>query len=360
MLSSRKFFVHYQQPLKRTAPPNDRVGGEMSSSPVVYKSNWGFIIPFVIGLLLNLVLGLILSLIFMPLPFDMTLAITLFLGLPTLLAIFAYFIGWYTKKHIAEYSPPEWEFEPVQFKLEEVPDMVREYHGDYLRLEARSNYWIYHIPLIVIMLLFSIPFYLSFVDPSVLLIMQFAFPAGLVFSHVVASVGAFFATSNDASEDFALPLIREALWLGNLQVKTPGISQTRLVLDKAVHDEFRIYREPRIVMRISGFEKDAYIESWSEDLRALARVLCRLYKSGEHEQVVWWWISRDRNFRKYTDADDTGYYVRLPVPSRVQELGVRDVRLVTENAVAIILLEISRLRGESAKVTSLLSDLGVA
>ena len=51
--------------------------------------------------------------------------------------------------------------------------------------------------------------------------------------------------------------------------------------------------------------------------------------------------------------------MRLPVPSPVKELGVRDVRLVTENAVAIMLLEISRLRGESEDVNSLLSDLGV-
>jgi hypothetical protein len=209
------------------------------------------------------------------------------------------------------------------------------------------------------MLLFSMPFYLSFVDSSVLLIAQIMLPTGLILNHAIASIGAFFATSNGASEDFALPLIREALWLGNVQSKTPGISQIRLVLDKAVHEGFRIYREPRIVMRIAGFEHDAYIESWSEDLRALARVLCRLHASEGHGQVVWWWISSDRNFRKYTDAEDTGYYVRLPVPSHFKELSVRDVRLVTENAVAIILLEISRLRGESNEITSHLAKLGV-
>ncbi|MFW9967429.1 MAG: hypothetical protein ACFFEA_09770, partial [Candidatus Thorarchaeota archaeon] len=97
----------------------------------------------------------------------------------------------------------------------------------------------------------------------------------------------------------------------------------------------------------------------SEDLRAITRVLCRLYESEENGQVVWWWISRDRNFRKYTDSDDAGYYVRLPVPSQVKELGVRDVRLVTENAVAILLLEISRLKDEFGEIKSLLSELGV-
>ncbi|MFW9861005.1 MAG: hypothetical protein ACFFET_01860 [Candidatus Thorarchaeota archaeon] len=331
----------------------------MSASPVVYKSDWGFIIAFNVGIVLNLVVGIILSSIYLPLPFDLVLVLSLFLGFPTLSAIFAYFIGWYTKKHIAEYTPPDWEFQPIQMKLEQVPEMVNEYHRDYRRLEARSNYWTYHIPLIVIMLIFSFPFYLSFIDSSFLLLTQYIVPIGLILNHSVASIGAFFATSNEASEDFALPLIREALWLGNVQSKVPGISQLRLVLDKAVHEGFRIYREPRIVMRISGFEHDAYIESWSEDLRAIARVLCRLYESEGHGQVVWWWISTDRHFRKYTDVEDTGYYVRLPVPSQVKELGVRDVRLVTENAVAIVLLELSWLRGESNEIASLLANLGV-
>jgi hypothetical protein len=331
----------------------------MSASPIEYKSDWGFITAFIVGIVLNSVVGIIFSSVYLPLPFDLVLVLALFLGFPTLSAIFAYFVGWYTKKHLAEYTPPDWEFQPVQLKLEEVPEMVKEYHHDYWRLEARSNYWTYHIPLIVIMLIFSLPFYLSFIDSSVLPVAQYIIPAGLILNHVIASIGAFFATSNEASVDFALPLIREALWLGNMQSKTPGISQIRLVMDKAVHDEFRIYREPRIVMRISGFEHDAYIESWSEDLRAITRVLCRLYESEEHGQVVWWWFSADRNFRKYADVDDTGYYVRLPVPSQVKELGVRDVRLVTENAVAIVLLELSRLRGESSEIASLLAGLGV-
>ncbi|MFW9887350.1 MAG: hypothetical protein ACFFER_04170 [Candidatus Thorarchaeota archaeon] len=345
--------------LKENVISNERDDGEMSAGPVEYKSDWGFIIAFIVGIVLNLVVGVILSSVYLPLPFDLVPVLALFLGYPTLSAIFAYFIGWYSKKHIAEYTPPEWEFQPVQLKLEEVPEMVKEYHHDYSRLEARSNYWTYHLPLIVIMLIFSLPFYLSFMDSSVLLLAQFIIPAGLILNHAVASIGAFFATSNEASEDFALPLVREALWLGNVQSKVPGISQIRLVLDKAVHDGFRIYREPRIVMRISGVEHDAYIESWSEDLRAITRVLCRLYESEEHGQVVWWWISTDRNFRKYTDVDNTGYYVRLPVPSPVKELGVRDVRLVTENAVAILLLEISRLQGESGEIASLLAGLGV-
>jgi len=331
----------------------------MSTSPVVYKSYRGFALAFVVGIVFNLAIGILISQIYLPIAFDLVLVLVLFLGFPTLSVTYAYFIGWYFKKHIAEYSPPEWDFEPVQFKLEEVSDMVKEYHRDYVRLEARSNYWTYHIPLIVIMLLFSIPFYISFVDSSVLIIGQLMLPAGLVFNHAIASIGAFFATSNNASEDFALPLIREALWLGNVQSQIPGISKIRLVLDKAVYQNFRIYRDPRIVMRIAGFEKDAYIESLSEDLRAITRVLCRLYESEEHGQVVWWWISRDRNFRKYTDSDDAGYYVRLPIPSHVRELGVRDVRLVTENAIAILLLEISRLRGESGEIKSLLSELGV-
>jgi hypothetical protein len=331
----------------------------MSASLVVYKYSRGLTAASIFGFGLTLIPGLFVAMIYMPLPFDLVPVLLFYLGFPTLSTTYAYFVGWYTKKTTVEYNPPDWDFKPVQMKLEEVPDMIKEYHAEYRGLEARSNYWTYHLPLIVIMILFSIPFYLSFVDSSVLPIAQLLFLLGLILNQVVASIGAFYATSNDASKDFALPLIREALWLGNVQSKTPGISQIRLVMDKAVHEGFRIYREPRIVMRIAGFEHDAYIESWSEDLRAIERVLCRLHEGDEHGQVVWWWISRDRNFRKYTDAEDTGYYVRLPVPSHFKELSVRDVRLVTENAVAIILLEILRLRGESTEVASLLSALGV-
>ncbi|MHA2208448.1 MAG: hypothetical protein ACXABV_04710 [Candidatus Thorarchaeota archaeon] len=331
----------------------------MSASPVVYKYSRGLIVASVFGFGLTLVPSLIVSMIQMPLPFDLALVLLFYLGYPILSTTYAYFVGWYIKKNTVVYNPPEWDFKPVQMKLDEVPEMIREYHADYRGLEARSNYWTYHLPLIVIMILFSIPFYLSFVDSSVLPIAQLLFLLGLVFNQIIASIGAFYATSNDASKDFALPLIREALWLGNIQSKTPGISQIRLVMDKAVHAGFRIYREPRIVMRIASFEHDAYIESWSEDLRAITRVLCRLYEGKEHGQVVWWWFSTDRHFRKYSDAEDTGYYVRLPVPSLFEELSVRDVRLVTENAVAIVLLEISRLRGESDEVSSLLSGLGV-
>ena len=73
----------------------------------------------------------------------------------------------------------------------------------------------------------------------------------------------------------------------------------------------------------------------------------------------WWWQTRDRNFRKYVGNDQDGYYVQPPVQSLVKELGVKDVRLVTENAVAILLLEWMRIHGEDAKLKEILAKLRV-
>ncbi|MFW9846834.1 MAG: hypothetical protein ACFFD6_08810 [Candidatus Thorarchaeota archaeon] len=329
----------------------------MSESPVTYNSSWGFISAFLLGLAINIIIGIMIPSLFQP--GDWLQIIVLFFAVPCLTLMFAYFIGWFAKKRIVEYNPPKWHFESVQFKLNDVPEMLREYHRTFWRLEARSNYWIYHLPIFMVVILLGFPIYVSQIDPGALNLLPFLYPLGLIFNHCLASVGAFFATSNSASEDFALPLIREALWLGKEQSKTKGISQVRLVMDKAEEGGLRVYRDPRIIMRIKGFEQDAYIESWSEDLRAITRMLCRLYEGENHGQVVWWWVARDRNFRKYAEPDDKGYYVKLPVKSQFKELGVRDVRLVTDNGIAILLLEIARLRGKSDALTSLLSQLGI-
>ena len=183
------------------------------------------------------------------------------------------------------------------------------------------------------------------------------FAASLSLVYAVASIGAILATSNAASDDFDILLVPETIALAKVQEKVPGISHVRIVFDKGQLEGYEIYESPRVVSRISGIEKDAYIESWSEDLHSLTRLLCRLHESDKSPQVVWWWMSRDRNFRKFVGTDEKGYYVRLPVQSRIKHPGVKDVTLVFENAVAIIILEWLQTRGANDRLSDILKEL---
>ncbi len=335
------------------------VDGEMTESLVKYRSIT--IYQLLIGLLLalNIAVGVAIGQVYLPLPFDIWFTLLPFLILPILMVVTAYAIGYAAKKRSVEYTAPDWDYKPVQFTVEEVKQLIKDHHRDHLRLESRSNYWLFHIPIIIIVVIYSLPFYVSLQNPSFLLVAQWMLPILLALNHTVASVGALLATSNDASEDFTLPLIREALWLMKEQSKARRVSQARVVMNRAEHGDFRVYKEPRVILRIEGFEKSAYIESWSDDLKAIARLFCRLHETDAHNQVFWWWQSWDRNFRKYTSLDDDGYYVRQPIPSQAKELGVRDALAITENAIAILLLEIVRLEGDSERAQSILCELGV-
>ncbi|MFX1368887.1 MAG: hypothetical protein ACFFAY_09840, partial [Promethearchaeota archaeon] len=153
-------------------------------------------------------------------------------------------------------------------------------------------------------------------------------------------------------------LIREAIWLAKQQAKVKVVSEVHVVLDRAKHDGFEIVKNPRVVIRMEGAEDKGYIESWSEDLRAVNRIFSRLLAAEDHEQIVWWWFSRDRLFRKYSDSNPDGYYVKFPVDFLGRELGVRDVRLVTLNAVAIFLQELHKREGNE-HIKGLLHNLGI-
>jgi hypothetical protein len=329
----------------------------MTESPVTYRSITIYQILIGFFLAVNIAVGLAIGQVYLPLPFDIWSTVLPFLVVPILMVTLAYAIGYAAKKKSVEYTAPDWDFKPAQFTIEDVRQLIKDHHRDYLRLESRSNYWFFHIPIIVIVAIYALPFYVSLQNPSFLPVAQWILPVVLALNHVVASFGAFLATSNDASRDFTLPLIREALWLVKEQSKARGVSQARVVMNRAELGEFRVYKEPRAILRIRGFEKSAYIESWSDDLKAIARLFCRLQETDVHGQVMWWWQSWDRNFRKYTSPDDEGYYVRQPIPSQEKELGVRDALAVTENAIAILLLEIIRLEGESELARSILSEL---
>jgi hypothetical protein len=184
------------------------------------------------------------------------------------------------------------------------------------------------------------------------------FSLSLGLSFAVSSVGALRASSNSASEDFTILLVRETIKLAKTQQDIPGLTNVRIILDKAEKDGYTVYDAPRVVSRVSGIEREGYIESWTEELGVINRVLCRLYKSEDHPEVVWWWFSEDRYFRKYADQDKTGYYVKYPIKYKSGNPGVKDARKVVANAVAIMIQEWIHTRGARDDFSVFLEKLG--
>jgi len=295
---------------------------------------------------------------FMPsLIWDWVSILAMFVGLPVLLGSLGYYYGWRFKINLVEYSCPDWEFEPVQLTIDEASRLKKEYNKENSRLISQGSYWIFFIPIILLVFIPAIPVYFFLEGSSItqytaiLLGISFA----LLFADTIYT--GYRTTSNQASSDFTLPLIRETLRLAKIQDKIPGVANIRVVLDKAESERLKIYRLPRVLLRIKHLERVSYVESWTDDLGAITKVLCRLYEDGDKPQVVWWWISEDRNFRKFVDEDQDGYYVKNPVRSNIAYPGVKDTRLVIENSIALVVKEYLKTRADSEELRAILKEL---
>lgn len=332
--------------------------GATMTQAIIYRSLGAFYAALAIGTGFSLFIGYYLALLFQPTSeLDWLSFLIVFLCVPVAIALLSSYIGWHQKKTNATYAAPEWELTPVQMAIEDARRLLGAYNHKYSRLVANSSYWLFFIPILLILLILALPLYSLYEDSSLsgYIPLLNAIEFALLFS--ISLFGAFRATSNSASADFTLPLIREAVKLANFQAKVAGVCKVRVVLDKAEEGNFAIYDNPRVIIRIEGLETEAYVESWSDDLRAITKVLCRLHEKDGKPQVVWWWISTDRNFRKFIHPDDSGYYVKNPVKTNVSRLGVKDISLVTQNAVALIVKEYLQTREESEMLRSLLIEL---
>lgn len=310
-----------------------------------YKSMQQFYAVFLLGTILSVILGFFFIPMFMPSgSWDWISILATYVGLPTLIAGLTYYYGWRYKREVVRYDPPDWDFSPVLLTIEEAKSLPKQYNKENYRLVADSKYWMFFAPVIVLVFISSIPIYSFLQDSGINQYAPILFGISFSLLFVITLYSAFKSTSNTASGDFTLPLIREAIKLASVQESIEGVSQIRIVLDKATIDDLSVYQEPRVLLRIRGIEKDAYVESWSEDLGAITRVLCRIYESEPHAQVVWWWVSTDRNYRKYVHPDEVGYYVKSPLASKNSRLGVKDIRLVTETAIALIVQEYIKTR----------------
>ena len=281
----------------------------------------------------------------------------MFVGLPVLVGSLGYYYGWHFKVNLVEYNRPEWKFEPVQLTIDEASKLKKEYNRENARLISQGSYWIFFIPIILLVFIPAIPVYSFLEDSSISQYASILLGISFVLLFADTIYTGYRTTSNQASDDFTLPLIRETLRLAKTQENIPGVANTRVVLDKAEVGGLKIYRLPRVLLRIKHLERVSYVESWTDDLGAITKVLCRLYEDGDKPQVVWWWISEDRNFRKFVGEDQEGYYVRNPVRSNVRYPGVKDTSLVTENCIALVVREYMKTREGSEELRAILKEL---
>jgi len=333
-------------------------GGVRMTELVTYKPMTQYYVVFTLGTILSLLIGYFYVPMFMPsLNWDWILILGLFVGLPILLASLGYYYGWRFKVNVVAYNAPEWEYEPDQLTIDEASTLQKQYNKENSRLVSHGNYWMYFIPIILLVSIPAIPVYSFIEDASFVQYSSILLGASFALLFSVTLFTGYRTTSNQASADFTLPLIRETLRLAKIQEKIPEVSSTRVVLDKAESGGLRIYRLPRILLRINHIEKESYVESWTDDLGAITKVLCRLYEDGDKPQVVWWWISEDRNFRKFVGDDQSGYYVKNPVQSNIRFPGVKDARLITENSIAVIVREYLKTRNDREDLRAILVGL---
>jgi hypothetical protein len=331
----------------------------MSEESIKVRSSISFRAAAVLGLIFVPVLGAWLSRAFVPVStWDWASFLAVFFCVPGGVAAIAYLVGWRAKKLACDYSPPEWEFKPVQMTIQDAEELPRTYYREFRGFAANSNFWMFFAPVVLVTYLIGLPIYIYTTDPALASVVDILFAVPLAALFVVSLAGGYLATSNAASEDFTLPLIREAVKLARTQEKIPGATHVYVVMDKAEYGGFRIYTEPRVILRIQGLENEGYVESWSGEVGSVWRMLCRLYESEGKPQVVWWWVAHDRVFRKFQHPDEQGYYVRFPVHSDTQEPGVKDVELLTKNAVAILIREWLHTRDLDEALEALMKELG--
>jgi len=332
----------------------------MTESIITYRSMAKVNAAILLGILGCVSLGYVVSDYVLPLAtWDWFIIFGVFIGFPFFNTLLGFGIGWYGKKNAIEYSNPTWEYEPVQLTIEETKKLVSENKRKYWRMVANSNYWIFFIPITLLLFMAALPVYLLIETPNIAPLDTLMFSLALGLTFAVSSVGSLRATSNSASDDFTILLVREAIRLAKAHENIPGLSNIRVVFDKAEQDGYTVYEAPRVVIRVTGLEREGYVESWSEEHGAVSRVLCRLYKTDDYPEVIWWWFSEDRYFRKFVDKDKNGYYVKYPLTYKSGNPGVKDLRKVIENAVAIVILEWLHTRGEREDLSEILDQLNV-
>ncbi|MGQ4871199.1 MAG: hypothetical protein ACP6IT_05120 [Candidatus Thorarchaeota archaeon] len=289
---------------------------------------------------------------------ELVVVLLAYLAIPVVITTAAYAIGWYGKKRAVTYVAPTWVFRPTELTLDEAKSLAKEYPTANVRLVAYGRMWYFMVPPVLILLILAIPLYAADIDASLWSVAPAVYAASLGAATAIAVYGAFRATANDATNDFDLSFLRETIWLGGVQAQVPGLTRVRVGLEVAEFAGYRVFREPHVIATVQGIEEESRIQAWSEEVGALKRLLAYLATGHGHGRIVWSWHARDRDFWKTTGSGTSGYYVRPPVRTRAREMSVKDVELVTRNAVGLVALEWLRAHPDDTTVLDVLNRIG--
>ena len=329
----------------------------MTEEQIIYKSIRIHQILSIIFVIALLPLGLFISgYIFPSYSNNLFILLVVYLVLPLIVTMIGVIIGSDAKGQI-EYKYPQWDFQPMQYEIDDAARIERKHLIQFIRLAPNGHFLLFYFPLLILIGLLTFPLYSLEMAPQLTSYVTPVFAISLPILFIASALLGLLATSNEASEDFQVPLIREAVWLGRRQLSTSGVESVRIVLDKAMIGKFIVYDNPRTFIRLTGLGNSAYIETWTKELRAIESILCK-YDSGDgHAQVVWWWVAQDRIFRKYVGDDQEGYYVKFPVKSNFDEYSVKDIDLLTKNAVAIVYREWLKCNDGTDTISEILNTL---
>ncbi|MHA1247461.1 MAG: hypothetical protein ACTSPE_09065 [Candidatus Thorarchaeota archaeon] len=289
---------------------------------------------------------------------ELVVVLLAYLAIPVVITTAAYAIGWYGKKRAVTYVAPTWVFHHTELTLDEAKSLAKEYPTANLRLVAYGRMWYFVVPPVLLLLILAIPMYATDLDTGLWSLAPAVYAVSLGAATAIAAYGAFRATANDATDDFSLNLLRETIWLGGVQERVPGVTNVRVGFEVAEFASYRVFREPHVIAAAQGIEEASRIEAWSEEVGALKRLLA--YLATGRGRVVWSWHARDRDFWKTTGPDTPGYYVRPPVRTRVREMSVKDIDLVTRNAVGLVALEWLRAHPDDTTVLDVLNRIGAS
>ncbi|MCF2136321.1 MAG: hypothetical protein K9W43_03690 [Candidatus Thorarchaeota archaeon] len=332
----------------------------MSEARVEPHTLTPLIIALVMGMALTVLGGYYITLTYPPTGFsDLMHDLLFYLFIPTLASLVGYLLGWGMKKRAVTYVAPDWKFESVELSIDECEHLYHHYPKRYPSLIAVSNILYYTIPPFLIIFSLAFPLYLTEYGSSYLWILPHVFAPALGLIFLVSLIGSYRATSNVASADFTVPLFREILWLAREQGKVPGVERVSIYVDRAMFDQYEIFTQPRVIIRVEGLGESAMIKSLTTDNGSITRVLMWVQPPDGSNEILWSWEARDREFWKQSEPGGFGYYVRRPIPSLFKEIGVKDVKLVTENAIAITIIEWLKLTGDNPELRKVLGSLGV-
>ncbi|MGY5854284.1 MAG: hypothetical protein RTU92_12005, partial [Candidatus Thorarchaeota archaeon] len=155
----------------------------------------------------------------------------IFLGLPLLITAIGIFLGSSAKDAI-EYNAPEWEHEPIQLSIDDAKNLTKTYRQKYRRLAPNGYFWYFYTPLLLILASIGVPLYASLVDMNYIDYVAPFFTIALPLLFVTSALLGLLASSNAASADFTLPLIREAIWIAKHFAKINGSSSVHVLLDR--------------------------------------------------------------------------------------------------------------------------------